>query len=66
MAKCWQMKLKPTAFREDQKHIPSSITRCTREVPLVCCRDVSNQLKARRCSGKSIRGNVVTTLHHEL
>jgi ribonuclease HI len=54
------------ALREGQKHIPSSTRRYTREVPRVYCRDVSNLLKAWRCSGKFIRGNVVTTLHPEL
>jgi transcription antitermination factor NusG len=33
--------------------------------PPVCCRDVLNLLKAWRCSGKFIRGSVVTTLHPE-
>jgi hypothetical protein len=37
-----------------------------REVPRVYYRDVSNHLKARRCSGKFIRGSVDTTLHPKL
>jgi hypothetical protein len=66
MAKYRRMKLKPAAFREDQKHIPLLTMRCTRGVPQEYCRDVSNHLKARRCSRKFIRGSVDTTLHPEL
>jgi hypothetical protein len=57
------MKLKLIAFREGQKHTPLSTMRYTKGVPQEYYRDVSNQLKARRCSGKFIRGSVVTTLH---
>jgi hypothetical protein len=60
------MKQNPGVSREDQKHIPSSTMRCTREAILGYCRDVSIQLKGKRCSGKSIRGNVDITLRLEL
>jgi transcription antitermination factor NusG len=36
-----------------------------KRLPPVCCRDVLNLLKAWRCSGKFIRGSVVTMLHPE-
>jgi hypothetical protein len=65
MAKCRRMKLRHAGLRGDPKDIPSSTRRYTREVPPVCYRDVLNLLKARRCSGKFIRGSVVTTLHPE-
>jgi hypothetical protein len=66
MAKYRRMKLKPAAFREGQKHIRLSTMRYTRGVPQEYSRDVSNHLKARRCSGKFIRGSVDTMLHPEL
>jgi hypothetical protein len=47
------------------KGIPSSTRKYTREVPQEYYRDALNLLKAWRCSGKFIRGSVVTTLHPE-
>jgi hypothetical protein len=60
-----RMRLRHAELSEDPKDIPSSTRKYIREVPRAYCRGVLNLLKARRCSGKFIKGSVVTTLHLE-
>jgi transcription antitermination factor NusG len=65
MVKYRQMKMRRAGLQGDPKDIPSSTRKYTREVSPEYGRDVLNLRRAWKCSGRFIRGSVVTTLHPE-
>jgi hypothetical protein len=62
MVKYRRRKMRRAGLQGDPKDIPSSTRKYIREVSPEYCRDVLNLRKAWKCSGKFIRGSVVTTL----
>jgi hypothetical protein len=65
MVMCRQMKTRRAGLQGDLKDISSSIRKYIREASPEYCRDVLNLRRVWRCSGKFIKGSVVTTLRPE-
>src|SRR5664279_5582430 len=59
MAVCRVRRSRPGRYKEGQRHLPSSMVRCTREVSQMYFSAVSNQKKGNKFSGIFIKESVV-------